>query len=134
MQGRILGVKGRVWPARLYVPGVAEDGDERVDGDGKWEGKGKEIVKEKEGDDAEEGGQFKGYYLLGVSAREGMLKEGKRLMEGKLMTAVREFERGILEAREFVEASKNVWVVVDVVRRKEIVGKTTVENGVDVIR
>tara|TARA_R110002060_G_scaffold52478_2_gene63344 strand:- start:491 stop:1789 length:1299 start_codon:yes stop_codon:yes gene_type:complete len=120
--GRIPGVKGRVWPARLYVPGVAEDGDERVDGDGKWEGKGKEIVKEKEGDDAEEGGQFKGYYLLGVSAREGMLKEGKRLMEGKLMTAVREFERGILEAREFVEASKNVWVVVDVVRRKEIVG------------
>ena len=112
--GWIMGVQGRVWPARLCVPDFADDGEDKSDG----EGKGKEKAR----DEVEDEGQFKGYYLLSVSAREGMDKEGKRLMEGKLMTAVREFERGILEAREFVEASKNVWVVVDVVKRKGVLG------------
>ncbi|KAG4441781.1 hypothetical protein IFR05_002705 [Cadophora sp. M221] len=105
--GRISGVEGRVWPERLWGP----DFDE----------KGKEV----EGGGGDEG-QFKGYYLVGVSAREGMEREGKQVMEGKLVTAVREFERGVLEAREFVEASRNVWVVVDVVRRKEVKGMNLV--------
>ncbi|PVH69988.1 hypothetical protein DL98DRAFT_473099 [Cadophora sp. DSE1049] len=113
--GRIVGVEGRVWPGRLFVPDLASKSQPES------KAKGKEIDEEKTREDAEEG-QFKGYYLLGVSAREGMDKEGKRLMEGKLMTAVREFERGVVEAREFVEGSRNVWVVVDVVRRKEVFG------------
>ncbi|KAK0108828.1 hypothetical protein ONS96_002670 [Cadophora gregata f. sp. sojae] len=112
--GWIAGVEGRVWPARLYVP----DRCQSTQDEGK--GKGREYEDYEARDHAE--GQFKGYYLLGVSTREGMDKEGKRLMGGKLMTAVREFERGILEVREFVEASENVWVVVDVVRRKEVLG------------
>ncbi|KAH7364764.1 hypothetical protein BKA65DRAFT_573286 [Rhexocercosporidium sp. MPI-PUGE-AT-0058] len=105
--GRIPGVEGRVWPARLCVHEVRDEG----------KGKGKEM----EGEEVEEG-QFKGYYLIGVSAREGMEKEGRQVMEGKLVTAVREFERGVLEAKEFVEGSRNVWVVVEVVRRKEVAG------------
>ncbi|CZT11238.1 uncharacterized protein RAG0_15436 [Rhynchosporium agropyri] len=101
--GRIPGIEGRVWPARLFVSEEEE--------------KGKEKPEE---------GQLKGYYLLGVSARDDMEKDSKQVMEGKLVTAVREFERGVLEAKEFVEGSKNVWLVVDVVKRKEVLGMNLV--------
>ncbi|KAH9215550.1 hypothetical protein DL95DRAFT_523221 [Leptodontidium sp. 2 PMI_412] len=110
--GRIAGVEGRAWPARLWVPDVSEN----------EKGKG----MEREGGEEGEEGQFKGYYIVGVSAREGMERETKQVMEGKLVTAVREFERGVLEAREFVEGSRNVWVVVDVVRRKQVNGMNLV--------
>ncbi|KAL2060260.1 hypothetical protein VTL71DRAFT_9655 [Oculimacula yallundae] len=105
--GRVPGIEGRVWPARLCVPEAVDEGL----------GKGKEKAEE---------GQFKGYYLIGVSAREGMEKESKQVMEGKLVTAVHEFERGVLEAKEFVEGSKNVWLVVDVIKRKEVLGMNLV--------
>ncbi|KAH7419668.1 2'-5' RNA ligase superfamily-domain-containing protein [Cadophora sp. MPI-SDFR-AT-0126] len=110
--GRMTGLEGRVWPSRLFVPDLTSENE----GKGRGKGKGKEVEP-----DAEEG-QFKGYYLIGVSAREGMDKDGKRLMEGKLMTTAREFERGVLEAREFMEGRNNVWVSVDVVRSKEVLG------------
>jgi len=94
--GRIGGVDGRVWPARLCVAG------------GKHE--------EENG----EGNGFKGYYLVGISAKYEGDVERKKLLTGKLLAAVREFETMIREAREIREANGNVWVGMDVIPKKKV--------------
>ena len=67
-----------------------------------------------------EGDEFKGYYLIGVSAREVGESDEKKVMSGKVLSAVREFEGVLRETREVREG--NVWVSVDVVSRKKLLG------------
>jgi poly(A) polymerase Pap1 len=85
--GRVNSLMGRVWPARFCA---RED-----------RGKAKES-------------QFKGYYLVGVTALDKESNdEMKKLFTGKVVAAMREFEEGFREVE-----SENVLVSMDVVPKK----------------
>lgn len=105
--GRIGGVQGRVWPARFHSGGD-ETGEEEVE----WSG-------------------FKGYYLLGISAKDGGDVERKKLLTGKVLTAVREFETTVRQSREIGETSGNVWVGMDLIPKKKVLEMGLVVDGRD---
>ncbi len=87
--GRLEGLEGRVWPARFRTAG-----------------------------DVDSGNQFKGHYLVGISANDGMEPERKKLLSGKVIAAVREFEMSVKTSRE-VEGG-NVWIEMDVIPQKKV--------------
>ena len=96
--GRISGLDGRIWPARFRV-----DNDE---------------TSRRQAEIGNEGNEFKGYYLVGVSGREEMDAQEKKIFAGKVIAAVREFEKDVKESREF--ESENMWMGIEVVPRKKI--------------
>jgi hypothetical protein len=55
-----------------------------------------------------------------VSAKDGGDVEKKKLLSGKVLTAVREFETTVRESREIKEANENVWIAVDVIPKKKV--------------
>lgn len=94
--GRVEGLDGRVWPERFCL---IKDGK-------------KEVGRRQER-------EFKGYYLIGVSAREEeMDSQRKKLFSGKVITAMREFDTSVNESREF--QGGNIWVSMELVPRKKI--------------
>ena len=93
--GRSESIQARVWPQRFRVPGV-------------------------EGQDS---AGLKGYYLVGVSAKQDSPSNDldvdmKKLLEGKVILAAREFERVIRNSNRF-DAS-HAWIGVEVVPRKKV--------------
>jgi len=97
--GRLDQVEGRVWPARFRTPD-SQTSEEKAKKD-------------------ERGNQFKGYYLVGVSAKGKDNDAGwKKLLTGKVVTAIRAFERSVRESKGF--NSGHAWLDVDVVPKKEI--------------
>jgi uncharacterized protein (UPF0248 family)/endonuclease/exonuclease/phosphatase family metal-dependent hydrolase len=87
--GRVDGSDGRIWPVRF---------------------RSKDVEKKE---------QFKGYYLIGVSAcEEGIDDQKKRQFTSKVITAIGDFE-------EFVRGSEafqggNVWIAMDLVPKRKI--------------
>jgi hypothetical protein len=90
--GRIGGLEARAWPERFWV----------VDEVTRGRGKG-----------------FKGFYLVGVKAREES-DEKKKLVSGKVMTVVKAFETSIRQATSLEE--ENMWIGADVISRKKVAG------------
>ncbi|KAH8816607.1 2'-5' RNA ligase superfamily-domain-containing protein [Xylogone sp. PMI_703] len=101
MLGQLKGLEGRIWPARFRVGGDKSSADE--------------PKKESQGR------QFKCVYLIGVSIhREEMDSGEKELFTGKVISAVREHEKGIRESREF--SNGNMWVTMELIPRKKVLG------------
>ena len=67
-----------------------------------------------------DGNGFKGYYLVGVSAKAGGDVERKKILTGKVLTAVREFEMMVREVTEIKEANGNLWVGMDIIPKKKV--------------
>lgn len=85
------GLRARVWPGRFKV--VYDEADENV---------------------------LSGYYLVGISAREeGVSAEQKKVLQGKILIAARNFESE-LRASAVLNDVSNVWVEVEVVPRKKV--------------
>ncbi|KAF2418504.1 hypothetical protein EJ08DRAFT_53851 [Tothia fuscella] len=97
--GRIEGLKGRVWPARFRQQ-ISVDEEESPALGGEQE--------------------LRGYYLVGISAREGMVVDEKKIFAGKVLNAARTFERLAKDLKGFGEG--HVWVEVEVLPRKKIGG------------
>lgn len=63
-------------------------------------------------------GKFKAYYLVGVSARDGLDVHEKRLFSGKVLNIIREFEenfKGLVE-----DEDGNIWVGMELLPRKRV--------------
>jgi hypothetical protein len=90
--GRIGGLEARAWPERFWAP------DEVTRGRGEG---------------------FKGFYLVGVKAREKS-DEKKKLVNGKVMTVVRAFETSVRQATGLEE--ENMRIGADVISRKKVAG------------
>jgi uncharacterized protein (UPF0248 family) len=91
--GKLDGVKARVWPARFREK--------------------KESLNE-EGD----GTEFRGYYIVGVSAGDDHSVDEKKILTGKVLNTVRMFERTIKELKGFDQG--HVWVEVEVVSKNKL--------------
>jgi uncharacterized protein (UPF0248 family) len=92
--GKIGGLKGRVWPARFRQ------------------------TTEPDPEGGEGGLDLRGYYLVGISAKEELEPDAKKLVTGKVLNAVRAFERTARELRGFDEG--NVWVEVELLPKNKI--------------
>jgi uncharacterized protein (UPF0248 family) len=104
--GRLDGVYARAWPARFWQP-PAEEFEKT-------------------------GTQFKGYYFVGISAKYQNEAGRKRLLSGKVLTAVREFERAVRDGKEFQNG--NVWLDMDVIPKKKILELDLVIDKRDWVR
>ncbi|KAH6672411.1 2'-5' RNA ligase superfamily-domain-containing protein [Halenospora varia] len=90
--GRIEGISAQVWPMRFYTtpsPGSASQTE------------------------------LKGHYFVGIEPLEGVSKDQKSVLSGKITTAVRGFEGEVREGRGFEEGG-NVWVEMGVLGRKKV--------------
>jgi uncharacterized protein (UPF0248 family) len=88
-------IQGRAWPQRFRVP----DSDDGVDN-----------------------GRL-GYYLVGVSAKQEYPEDDpdndtKKLLEGKVVIAAREFERVIRDSKRF--DGTHAWIDAEVVSKKKV--------------
>lgn len=93
--GRLEGITGRAWPGRFFSPG--ETGSE------------------------EPQTGYKGCYLIGVSAKDDEISpEKKKILSGKVLAAVREFENNMKTMREFQEG--NCWLQFEILPRNQILG------------
>lgn len=105
--GKVAGLEGQVWPTRFRLPQVLVAETGRVN-------------------------ELKGYYLVGVSvgdSTEGLDEQQKRVLEGKVVSTMREFESGIRESREVNE--RHVWVAAELTSRKKVVGLKLVVDEKD---
>ena len=93
---RLDGVYGRVWPARFCESaGLHNEGD---------------------------GTQFKGSYLIGVSAKNDHLDaEAKKLVEGNILSVVRSFELSLRESKAL--SADCSYVDVSILSRKKILAQ-----------
>jgi uncharacterized protein (UPF0248 family) len=96
------GLKGRVWPARF-----CEDEEEE------------EEAKTNDGREGEaDYSQFRVYYLIGISASDEHGTDERKVLTGKVINAVRMFERTIKELKGFDQGHS--WVEVELVSKKKI--------------
>jgi poly(A) polymerase Pap1 len=94
--GRLPNIDARIWPARFRSL--------------------TEKAKKEDEENTREN-QFKGYYLVGVSAREEDTEQ-KKLLTGKIIATVRDFETSVKDSKEF--QGENVWLSMDLVPKKKI--------------
>lgn len=89
--GKLDGIYGRVWPGRFYSAHDESSSDAQT--------------------------QYKGYYIVGLSAKEEIHID-KKILSGKLLNTVREFEKSIQSLREFQDG--NVWFEAEIVPKRQI--------------
>lgn len=88
------GLSGRVWPEQF------------------------KSLKDDNSDATVIEGKFKAYYVVGVSARDGLDAHGKRLFSGKVLNVVREFEENFGGLAE--DDDGNMWVGMELLPRRKI--------------
>lgn len=90
--GRIVGfgLRARLWPARFKISGEEKD-DSAING----------------------------WYLVAVSAKEGLSTEQKKVLQEKVLNTARNYESE-LRASTLLRDVQNCWVEVDVVSKKKI--------------
>jgi uncharacterized protein (UPF0248 family) len=94
---KLNGLKGRAWPARFCEEGADNP-----------------IGEEEEADYS----QFRVYYLIGISADDEHGADEKKVLTGKVINAVRLFERTTKELRGFDQGHS--WVEVELLSKKKI--------------
>lgn len=93
--GRIEGIRAQVWPARFFTPPSPSSSSSNSTT------------------------ELKGHYLVGIEPHEGVSKDQKGILSGKITTAVSSFEREVRESRDFGEGG-NCWVEMAVLGRKKV--------------
>jgi poly(A) polymerase Pap1/uncharacterized protein (UPF0248 family) len=90
--GKLDGVSGRAWP-------------------GRFRSSNEENLQEDQT-------QYKGYYLIGLSAKDENDVDRKKILSGKVLAVVRDFQRSVEVLKEFQNGS--VWLEMDTIPKNQL--------------